>query len=176
MRMAKTAAHKQLDRVCKDFGVEDVYELAELYRQRDQENILNQIYDITNDSLVHNAIKNALLSIGLSDLPDDEQKMVKDILWLWFHHAATIALWQQHDLLLARTYCDTALLYLYPEHPNRITPMLGMLLHGDIDGAKKWAREEVGEIEREYADYLLAEYEKGTFNERPSTQSVEGER
>jgi hypothetical protein len=42
--------------------------------------------------------------------------------------------------------------------------MLCMLLKGEIDAARLWASDKVNEIERPYAENLLIEYEKGTFN------------
>lgn len=166
--MTTKDAQNRLAQICADFGVADVYELAALHLKHDQESIHSENADIDNPSLTQNKIKDVLLSINLEDLPDDEQRVVKNILWLWHHHAATIAVWQRHDLPLAKTYCDTALHYLYPEHPNKITPMLCMLLHGNTEEAREWAKEKVGSVERAYADHLLEEYAKGTFNEKPS--------
>jgi len=162
--MEETGAQKQLAQICANFDVADVYELSELHLKHDQESIHTETVDIDNPSLIQNKIKDALLSVKLSELPPDEQQVVRNTLWLWYHHAATVAVWQKHNLSLAREYCDTSLKYLYPEHPNKITPMLCMLLHNKPDAARQWAKEKVGSVERAYADYLLTEYEKGIFN------------
>jgi hypothetical protein len=174
--MADTKAQKQLAEICTTFNVKDVYELSELHLKHDQQSIHSENTNITDPSLVQNKIKDALLLINLSKLPVDERRVVQNTLWLWYHHAATIAVWKKHDILLARHYCDTALEYLYPEHPNKITPMLCMLLHGNEKTASQWAREKVGPVEQAYADYLLAEYERGTFNMSPPPITHEGRR
>jgi hypothetical protein len=158
---------EKLALICKDFGVADVYELAQLHLKHDQDSVHKEIYDIESTLLIHNKIKEALVSIDLSQLSADERRVIKSILWLWYHHATTIAIWQKGDLPLARKLCDTALSYLYPEHPNRITPMLCMLLHGKIDESRMWVSKEVGANERAYAEYLLLEFERGVFTENP---------
>ena len=165
--MARNRAEVQLNRICKKFGVSDVYELAQLHLKHDQESVQQEVYDLEDLSFTQNKIKEALLKIDIAMLETREQRVVKSILWLWYHHATTIAVWQKNDIQLAIHYCDLALSYLYPEHPNKITPMLYMLLHNRLRHAQRWAEDQVGDNERAYAEHLIAEYKKGTFKEKP---------
>ncbi|OGG67801.1 hypothetical protein A3H77_00380 [Candidatus Kaiserbacteria bacterium RIFCSPLOWO2_02_FULL_56_11] len=155
---------KRLQDICTHFGVADIYELHQLNLEHDQKLIKNCGFDPQNTALTNNQIKDKLASLSLINLPEAERKAVQNILWLWYHHATTVCIWQKRDLKQARIYCSTALSYLYEGHPNRITPVLCMLLNGEIDAARLWTAEKVNEIERPYAEHLLAEYEKGTFN------------
>jgi len=161
--MVESVTSAKLQKICKRFGVADVYELDRLFLAHDQELIKKSQFDPSNHSLVNNQIKDTLLSLHLGDLPQEERKVLQGILWLWYHHATTVCIWGTRDLAQARRYCAIALTHLYPEHPNKITPMLCMLLRDDIEAARLWVAREVGEIERPYAEHLLEEYKKGTF-------------
>jgi hypothetical protein len=162
--MSEYTALKKLQDICTHFGVTDVYELHQLNLKHDQKLIKNGGFDPHNSALTNNQIKAKLASLSLIDLPEEERKAVQNILWLWYHHASTVCIWQKRDLKDARIYCGVALSYLYEGHPNKITPMLCMLLKGEIDAARLWASDKVNEIERPYAEHLLVEYEKGAFN------------
>lgn len=154
---------KTLEQVCAEFNVQDVYELDQLHLIHDQKHIEGESFNANNETLVNNQIKDALMGIELSKLEEDERLAVQDILWLWYHHATTVEIWQNKDFSKAMEYCKKALKYLYPGHPNKITPMLYMALNGDIHRAKKWAETEVNAIEYAYAIYIIDEYEKGSF-------------
>ena len=158
---------KKLQDICYEFGVEDICELDRLNLEHDQRAIKEGLFDENDPDLLNNRIKDRLLKLDLETLEKQEKQVVQDILWLWYHHATTVAIWRDKDLPKARDLCKRATEYLYPEHPNRITPMIQMLLHGKIEEAKKWNTDEVNEVEKEYADHLLNEYEKGTFNGKP---------
>ncbi|MEX0931861.1 MAG: hypothetical protein WDZ88_03880 [Candidatus Paceibacterota bacterium] len=169
--MQKKNDQISLERVCHNFNVGDVYGLHELQLEHEQKAIKEGFFDENNDSLLINQIKNALLEVDIDKLDKHERKAVQNILWMWHHHATTVSIWKKHNLNHARELCKKALQYLYPTHPNKITPMIDMLLHHDIDGAHKWSEVEVGEVEKEYAKHLLDEYKKGVFNENPRTRA-----
>ena len=162
--MNAPAELEKLQEICAHFGATDIYELHQVYLFEDQRLIKNGEFDSDNGVLTNNRIKDALKSLSLANLPRAERRAVQNILWLWYHHATTVFIWGKRDLKRARAYCKVALSYLYPEHPNKITPMICMLLNGGIDAARLWASKEVNEVERPYAEHLLLEYEKGTFN------------
>ncbi len=154
----------QLKFICIKFKVTDLYDLHSLYHQLDQEAITNGTFDYTDSSLRLNKIKNALLEIDCQNLKATEGKIIKSILWLWYHHATTVAIWQRKDIKQARIFCKHACEYLYSDHPNTITPMISMLLEHNIQSAKEWYETKVAEVEKPYARHLLDEYAKGVFN------------
>lgn len=156
-----------LQEICNEFGIKDLYELDKLHLKHDQKAIKGGFFNENDADLLNNKIKKRLLELDLEELEKQEKQIVQSTLWLWYHHATTVAIWRDGDLKKARKHCRRAMEYLYPEHPNRITPMIQMLLHGKIEEARKWNEEEVNEVEKEYAVHLLNEYEKGTFNEKP---------
>lgn len=162
--MPQPSARAELRQVCIYFGVADVYELNELNLRCDQALIKSSEFDPQDTTLVNNQIKEQLETLSLAELPEDERKTIQNILWLWYHHATTVCIWQRKNLEQARVYCETALTYLYTGHPNTITPMLCMLLRGEIYKATRWGKEMVAAVERPYAEHLLEEYKKGVFN------------
>lgn len=157
---------KNLQKICDEFKVKDVYELNKLNLKHDQKAIKEGFFNEKDPNLLNNRIKEKLLKLNLRELEKQEKELVQSILWLWYHHATTIAIWKDKDLSKAKKLCKKAMKYLYPNHPNKITPMIEMLLHGKIEEAKKWNKEEVNEAEKEYANHLLSEYKKGTFKEK----------
>lgn len=152
-----------LSKVCKEFQVQDVYELSHIFLEYDQQAIKNETFNGYDSSTTLNKIKNCLLLLDLEAMDSEERKTVQNMLWLWFHHATTVAIWKEKNIPRARELCQIALQYLFPEHPNKITPMIWMLLSKDIEGAKKWNETEVGPHEKKYAEHLLDEYKKGVF-------------
>jgi hypothetical protein len=156
-------AQTTLDRICKKFGCSDVYELNALNLSYDQELVRRNAFSLIDKTFTNNQIKEDLLGVDVSYLPEFERRVVQNMLWLWFQHATTVAIWKESNLDLARELCARAVSYLYPTHPNKITYMIDMLLRHDVEGAKKWLGSEVSEVEREYGEYLLKEYEKGVF-------------
>ena len=163
-----------LGQVCKYFNVEDVYELSKLNLKHDQKAIKEANFDESDPHLLNNKIKEKLQKVNLNILDKHERKVVQNILWLWYHHATTVAIWGKNNLPRARELCRTALKYQYATHPNKITPMIYMLLDGKIDDARKWNEAEVKEVEKEYALHLLDEYKKGIFNDKSPSHKTTG--
>jgi hypothetical protein len=156
-------AQAALNRICLKFKCADVYELNTLNLSSDQDLVRRNAFSLTDKTLINNQIKDDLLTINFQSLPEHEMNVVKNILWLWFQHATTIAIWKERNLDLARELCTKAISYLYPSHPNKITYMIDMLLRDDVVGARRWLVSEVNDVEKEYGEYLLKEYEKGVF-------------
>ncbi len=163
--MKEKNGNNLLQKIFKEFGVKDMYELDRSNLEYDQKVIKENLFDENDPDLLNNRIKDRLLDIDLNELEKYERQIIQGILWLWYHHATTVAIWRDKDLSKARSLCKKAIDNLYPEHPNKITPMIHLLLHGKIEEARRWKEEEVEEVEKEYALYLLEEYEKGTFKE-----------
>ena len=134
--------------ILKEFNVRDVYDLSELHLAIDQQQIKTDTFKLHSKKNINNRIKNALETLDIRKIKNsDEQEVVKDILWLWYHHACTIAIWKKGDIKAGKRYCKKALSYLYEGHPNKMTWLIMLLLEGKIDEAKKWVSDEVTEYE-----------------------------
>lgn len=165
------ANRKKFDRnksVLKDvyyfFSVNDPGELRDLYDREDQKLMIAAEWDYKNPDLIPNKIKSKIEEINILNIPDEkEKKWIQNILWLWYHHAISCALWRHGDKEAALKYSETALLLQPRDHPNKITKLLYLLVREDLTEAKKWAAFITEEPEKTMAERIIREYEDGTF-------------
>jgi len=146
------------------FSVNDPGELQELYMTEDQKLMKAVQWDYNNPKLVTNKIKNMIEEVEISNIPDKKEKQwIQNILWMWYHHAISCALWKYGDKKAAVRYSETALNLQSNDHPNKITKLLYLLVRSDLKGAKKWEVSITEEPEKTAARHLVGLYKSGNF-------------
>lgn len=138
-------------------------ELRTFYDDEDQRLMHSHAWDYGNSNLVLNRVKEVLESADPSALIDEEREARSEILWFWYHHAISAALWRYRDVEAAKTYATKALEYQSDDHPNKITRLLHFLVNEKPEEAKRWAAGITDEGEASTAQSLLKQYEEGTF-------------
>ena len=166
--MNKETAEK-LDEVSRLLGVTgDMLKLSQAYSVEDQKLMHSRKWDDTNPDLITNKVKGILESVDPMDLTDDDCMWRSEILWFWYHHAISCALWKKRDKRLAQSYAQRALELQPPDNPNSITKLLCFLLNDQLEEAKAWMKKGTIEAERDTARYLIQRYERGEFFAPPS--------
>lgn len=147
------------------FSVNDPGELQEIYMKADQELMRAGRWDYANSKLVTNQIKEMIEKIGVNNINDKkEKKWIKIyILWMWYHHAISCALWKHGDREAAIEYSKVAVNLQPYNHPNKITRLLYFLVRDDLASAEKWQKIITKEPEKSTAEYSMNLYKKGNF-------------
>jgi len=139
-------------------------ELLELYNEEDQRLMRSHAWDYKNRDLVVNKVKEALEAVDPVLLSDEEREARSEILWFWYHHAISAAIWRHHDLEAAKAYASKALAYQSEDHPNKITRLLSLLVNDNLAEAEQWAAGITDEGEASTARSLIEEYKNGDFS------------
>lgn len=149
------------------FGVNDPGELNTMYMNADQELMKSAQWDYKNTNLITNQIKNMIEEIDVENIHDKkEKKWIKNLLWMWYHHAISCALSQYGDKKAALEYSKIALDIQPANHPNKITQLLYFLVRDEIKNAEKWQKLITTEPEKTTADYCIKLYKQGDFFKR----------
>lgn len=145
-------------------GASTPLELSNLYAEEDQKLMKSGEWDYNNPSLVVNKVKEILESIDPSELSKEELVWREEILWFWYHHAVSCAVWKYKDKEAAQEYAALALAFQSENHPNKITKLLYLLVNDQIAEAETWTETISESPERETAADLLRDYKgKGFF-------------
>jgi len=107
-----------------------------------------------------------LETVDARTLTKEERYERGNILWLWYHHAITYAVWIRKDRMLAQRYSSLALKNQPEGHPNKITRLLYLLIRDRLADAKIWSRTiraTKGNPEKETAAHIIKRYEDGAF-------------
>lgn len=139
-----------------ELGVKTPLELSNKFTELDQELMRSGNYDYNNGKLPTNRIKNHLEGIDPSLLTAEENTWRNEILWLWHHHATSMALFGFQDGETARHFADKALEYQAEGHQNKLTRLLLILADGDVTRAKQYVQDEVPKDSVEYGSALEA--------------------
>lgn len=160
MEFASTLAE-----ACASFGCTHIDDLDALYLKHDQDLMRTHRWDYQDDTLLPNRIRAKLETLDLCTIADEyDTWRVKEILWLWYHHAISCALWRYGDECTACAYATKALFYHQADNPNKITKLLYLLAHRRAQEAKEYVANSVDtEVEKETATYFLSLYADGTF-------------
>jgi len=155
-----------LREVYVQFGANDPSELQTVYMDADQV-LMNEVrWDYDNPELLPNKIRMAIEAVGISAISGEkERKWIGQILWMWYHHAISCALWRYGDKKAAQEYSARALELQPVGHPNSITRLLYLLIRDDLDGAEQWAETITTEPEKTTATYFVDLYKQGDFFE-----------
>lgn len=138
-------------------------ELSNLYTAEDQKLMALHEWDYKNPELVVNKIKEILEATDANNLSPDEQDWRREILWFWYHHAISCAIWRYKDKNTAQSYTTMALKYQSENHPNKITKLFDFLVNDKLGEAEHWAGAIEEDPEKTTAAELLDEYKKGDF-------------
>lgn len=133
-------------------------ELNNLYTAEDQKLMKSGSWDYNNSDLIINRVKTILEDSGEDGLTDEEKKWRKEILWFWYHHAISCAVFLHKDKEAAKRYITKALEYKDADHPNKITDILGLLIEDRIVEAEELA--EKMDTDKQTAVELIQEYKK----------------
>jgi len=147
------------------FGVNNPGELQDVYMKADQELMRSQKWDYKNVNLIPNQMKDMIEKVGIQNILDErERKWVQiNILWMWYHHAISCALWQYGDKKKALEYSGVALKLQPDNHPNKITRLFYFLIRDDIKSAEEWQKSITEEPEKSTAEYNIRLYKRGDF-------------
>lgn len=140
-------------------------DLMEKYADEDQKYMYAKEWDYNNKTQVMHKIKDILERIDRRKLSKDEKYWTANILWFWYHHAITCAIWRYKDKKNALKYSRRALLVQPRNHPNKITKLFYLLIRDKLVEAKKWQKTITLEPEKTTAKHFLEIYtKKGLFN------------
>ncbi len=134
-------------------------ELNNFYTAEDQKLFKSGSWDYANPELVINKVKTILESASEDGMSDEEKEWRKEILWFWYHHAISCAIFKYKDKEAAKEYSQIALQYKAIDHPNKITDILNLLLDGNISAAEELAQ--ILETDKETALGLIEDYKQG---------------
>lgn len=144
-------------------GAHTPLELSNLYSEEDQKLMKSESWDYDNADLIINRIKSIIENVDIAKLTDEEKNWRNEILWFWYHHAISCAVWRYKDREKAKSFSLKALEFQDGNHPNQITKLLGLLIDDKIEEAEKWTNKITDEIEKETATYLIQEYKDGNM-------------
>jgi len=143
-------------------GVPDFKGLSRVYGEKDQELMRTFSWDDESSHLVTNQVKGILEEIDPAELNKNDRMLRRRILWFWYHHAISCAIWKRKDKPLAQFYATKALEFQPRSHPNKITQLLWFLVHDRLAEAKSWIeKEDFVRYQLVTARKLVKEYERG---------------
>ena len=153
-------------------GVENFFALSRAYTREDQKLMKSGEWDANDPDLITNKVKTILDQIDPHNLDEADREWYSEILWFWYHHAVSYAIWRVKDRKLSQAYADKALALQVecqpPEHgqQNWLTKLLWLLVHDKVTEAKQWMAEmpaDADGVERTNGFDLISEYERGEF-------------
>lgn len=144
-------------------GASNPRSLSDRYLEEDQKIVTSRIPNYHDQKLITNKVKNILERIDARVLSKDERYERRIILWLWYHHAISYAIWGHKDKRRAQKYSSLALKYQPKNHPNKITRLLYLLVRNRFPEAKRWEKIIKAGPEKTTALHLLKFYNEGGF-------------
>jgi hypothetical protein len=150
-----TCETRPFDSILAQFGIRDAKELSWYYSKLDDPLMRCGEWDYKNKDLLTNIIVAALEILDYTGMTDEELEWVDEILWLWYHHATSVAVVKHRDKEAAKNFVRRALEYQahWPHHPNKITWLLHLMLHDRIEEAREWVKG----IPKDHGDKQTAE-------------------
>lgn len=144
-------------------GVNNPKDIYFAYFKEDQNLMDKKDWDYNNSDLLINKVKQILDSIDDKELSGDEIIYKKKVLWLWYHHAISCAVWRYKDKIKAIEYSEKALGLQDENHQNQITRLLNFLVKDELEEAEKFVDIISDEVEKDTARYLINQYKIGKF-------------
>lgn len=143
-------------------GVTDFSSLDFAYTLEDQRLMRAGTWDDRDPILITNRVRHILEDIDPIDLDENDRVWWREILWFWYHHAISYAIFKRKDRALAQRYADKAR-EIQGElgHPNRLTELLRLLVYDEVGKARDMVEQLTTEANS--AKELLQEYERGEF-------------
>src|SRR5271166_6422555 len=90
-------------------GARDIVELSEIYDREDQRLFKSGQWDYDNPDLLTNRIKAILAGVNPTKLTETEREWRQEMLWFWYHHAISCAIWKKKDKEKAKLYAGEAI-------------------------------------------------------------------
>lgn len=112
--------------------------------------------DYTSPDLEINKAKK-LLEVYEDNHPEELDRDIQDLLWLWYHHASQ-KVFQKGEKEQAVEYIKKALQYL--DHNNMISQLLLHLYNKEYEVAEEYIQTIDDEVENQTAKELLEEFKK----------------
>jgi hypothetical protein len=145
-------------------GAVSIDDLSRRYDVEDQKLMQSGEWDYDNCDLLTNQVKAILSTVDQNTLNKQERRWCQEILWFWYHHAISCAIWKKKDKAKARLYAEVALKLQPDAHPNKITRLLFFMTHDRISDAENFVRSiREGDDEKATAESLIADYRLGRF-------------
>ncbi len=135
-------------------------ELSQKYTKAEQPIFISQEWNYENPDQIQNKVKEILEVVDPVVLTEEEQFWRQEILWFWYHHAVSCAIWKK-DKEKAIEYSDKALELQGDNHPNKITKILSLLVNDKVREAEEFVK--TVETDREEALELIEDYKEGRF-------------
>lgn len=120
-------------------GAKTPLELHRAYSAEDQRLMKSHEWDYANPDLLVNKIKDILEKTDEQMLTDEEKEWKQSILWFWYHHAISCAIWRYKDKEAAKLYATKALEFQADDNPNKITRLLWLLVDDKLEEAEAFA-------------------------------------
>lgn len=138
-------------------------ELSDRYLEEDQKIVTSGISNYHDPNLLINKVRFALERIDARHLSREERYERRLILWLWYHHAISYAIWGDKNVRQARKYSTQAIRYQPKNHSNHITRLLYLLVRHRLTAAVHWAKKLESPVEKAAAKDLIGMYKNGEF-------------
>jgi hypothetical protein len=137
----KNEAYRKARAAFELLGVTNFKDLSIAYSAADQELMKKGIWYHKGNS-VPNLVKTLIENIDPEELDEKDKQWWREIMWFWYHHAISSALRMSGDRMiaqiLAQTFATRALEFQDADHPNKITRLLYLLVHGQVREAEEW--------------------------------------
>ncbi len=137
-------------------GASTPLELSRRYTEEEQVLFKNKEWDYDNPEQIQNKVKSILESVDESGLTEEEKEWRCEILWFWYHHAISVALWKD-DTEKAKAFSVKASEY-QGDNPNILTRTMYLLLHGKVDEAEEWLKQHESDSDYETGMEILKNY------------------
>ena len=85
---------------------QDFRNLSLAYTREDQKLMKSGEWDACNPVLITNRVKTLLEQIDQNYLSESDREWWSEILWFWYHHAVSYAIWRARDRALAQAYSE----------------------------------------------------------------------
>ena len=159
-----------LQNAYKLLEVDNVFDLHKRYLEEDQKLMKSGQWDYDNPDLLVNKVKNILEQVDVSKLSEEELEWQQEILWFWYHHAISCAVFKKQDKTAAQKYATKALEHQLisqpdPEKRNQITNLLYLLVNNRYEEAKEWAVQIKIDYEKDTAQSIIEEWPLLKFKE-----------
>lgn len=154
--------NRPIDVLCSLYGVSDVKLLARLSDAIDQHLMRESEWDYNKPECGNNKLVRELEKLDRTGMTLEENYWVNQIIWFWYHHAISCALFKYFDRSAAQAFAIRALEHQerLPDHPNRITRLLYYLVFGQHDKAQQWVQSfSLDDAEADTAEGLLLDYQ-----------------
>ena len=152
---------RPIDAILRQYGVADAFSLQRLVTSVDQVLMKSGSWSYQDPGLLNTKIVRQLESLDRTGITNEENEWIDEIIWLWYHHATSTALFPCRDREQAKIFAAKALEYqVQAPHPNAITWLLYLLANGRIEEAREYVDSMIRQdnVDKETAKGVLEDY------------------